>query len=183
MWAHCLLDGVVGDHVYFTRHFYPHGGPVVDRRLDYDVTTGRVTAAVSYEDEIRRHPRGLVTGDSWATGIATNGIGQGFVVVGSRLVPSGNPFDGALPPHPTVFDTATRSVVRLRLPAGYRGTDSFRVIEWLDDDTVALMGPDGWGDEPGYGDILRCHLAEHRCDLAARGHGPVRVAPNGGLPG
>jgi hypothetical protein len=133
--------------------------------------------ARAYHDDIRRHPRGLVVGDSWGTGTPTP-YGLGFSVVGTRLVP-----ESGLGGPASAFDTATHRPVRLHLPPHYHGADGFRIFEWLDDDTVALTGPGGWGDGPGYGDILRCGLSDGRCDLVARGRGPVRLVANGGIPG
>ena len=178
-WAGCGLDAVIGDHVYFTRGHYPHGGRIVRDPLVYDLTTHRVSAGSSYLDDVRSHPRGAVVGDSWESGTPTDSLG--FSVVGRRLVPEAP--EGTAPGRTSAFDTATGRALHLRLPAGYRGARGFTTFEWLDDDTVALMGPTGWGDEPGYGDILRCRLSDGRCALAVRGHGPVRVAANGGLPG
>jgi hypothetical protein len=179
-WGGCGLDAVIGDHVYFTRGHYPHGGRIVLDPLVYDLGTHRVSAAgSSYLDDVRSHPRGFVVGDSWESGTPTDSLG--FSVVGRRLVPEA---PEGTPPGPTsAFDTATGLAVHLRLPAGYRGGRGFATFEWLDDDTVAMIGATGWGDAPGYGDILRCRLSDGTCALAARGHGPVRVAANGGLPG
>lgn len=188
-YASCYVDAVIGDHVYFTWTHYPHGGHVVVTPLEFEMATGRVSkvnlvhragvedeVAQSYLDDIRSHPRGLLIGDSWETGTPTP-LGPGFSVVGKRLVPSS---DG---PPISAFDTATRRPVHLHLPTGYHGADGFGIFEWLDDDTVALIGPTGWGNAPGYGDILRCHLSDGHCDVVALGHGPVRLAANGDVPG
>ena len=55
-----------------------------------------------------------------------------------------------------------------------------RFFEYLDDDTVALVG---WDEAPGHGDILTCRLSNGRCELAVPGHGSGRVVTNGDLPG
>ena len=52
---------------------------------------------------------------------------------------------------------------------------AFSVFEWLNDDTLAMIGPTGWDDATGYGDILTCRLSDGHCDLTALGRGPVRV--------
>ena len=198
----CSAAAIVGDHVYFT---WTHGGHWVESPLVFDIATGRVSEVKpakgpgdpvipdtyegesrAYLDDIRSHPRGLVVGDSWETGIPTPS-GLGFSVVGKRLVPDSN-----LPAEPrtSAFDTATHRPVRLHVPAGYHGAVDFGIFEWLDDDTVALIGPTGWGaetfggqPEPGYGDILTCHLSDGHCDLAAPGHGPVRLPAGSFVPG
>jgi len=192
----CSVDAIVGDHVYFT---WTHGGHWVQSPLVFDIATGRVSKAKpakgagdaifpdtydgesqAYLDDIRSHPRGLVVGDSWETGTPTP-YGLGFSVVGKRLVPDSN-----LPAEPrtSAFDTATHRPVRLHLPAGYHGAVDFGIFEWLDDDTVALIGPTGWGGEafggqlePGYGDILTCHLSDGHCDLAAPDTGRYALRP------
>ena len=77
----------------------------------------------------------------------------------------------------------------MHLPRGYPahhdalGRGDFSLFEWIDDNTVALVGPSGWDDTPGYGDILTCRLSDGNCELAVPGDGPVRVVPEIGLPG
>lgn len=204
-YATCYADAIIGDHVYFTWTHYPHGGHVVVTPLEFDMATGRISKVKlakgagdalfpdtydgepqAYLDDIRSNPRGLVIGDSWETGTRTP-FGLGFSVVGKRLVPDSN-----LPAEPrtSAFDTAIHRPVHLHLPAGYHGAVDFGIFAWLDDDTVALIGPTGWGGEtfggqlePGYGDILTCHLSDGHCDLAAPGHGPVRLAAGSAVPG
>jgi hypothetical protein len=173
----CGVEAVIGHHVYFPDE------PV----LMFDVTTGRISAVAprSYAEELLNHPRGLIVGDTLQSGTATDGIGQTFDRVGSRLVP--------LWRLPTVhedltkfFDTATGHAVRLRLPAGYLGdpNEDFTLFEWLDDDTVAL-GAGGGGNRAG--DILTCQLSSGHCDLTVkRDEGknpPTRILPHLPLPG
>ena len=62
-------------------------------------------------------------------------------MVGHRLVPIWDD------PGVSVFDTATRQPIRPQLPPGDPAGDDdeldgadFLLFEWLDDDTVALMG-------------------------------------------
>lgn len=67
-----------------------------------------------------------------------------------------------------------REPLRLRLPADYKGVDDFSVLEWLDDDHVALMAtPTSGGSttartvEPrGTGGILVCRVSTGGCELA-----------------
>ncbi len=169
----CNPGAIIGDRVYF------------DRGLSFDLATGRVAADRSYAQDIRNNPRGLVIGDSWQTGRPTDAIGQPFWVDGSRLVPVDKLW-ASEPVPAAAFDTLTQRPVRLHLPRGYQadhdelGRGDFWLFEWLDDDTVALVG---WDDAPGYGDILTCRLSNGRCELAVPGHGPGRVVANSDLPG
>jgi hypothetical protein len=184
----CELVDVTADYVYFDR-----GGFVGSPRPEYrfGVTTHqlRVSSPQSYAGDLSSHTRGLVVGGSWQTGTATNGIGQGFSVVGSRLVPLGGSRNGEeVLTH--AFDTATRHAVRLRLSPGYRSerTEGFVLFEWLDDDTVALAAT---GSGNGLGNILTCRLADGRCDLTLKrgtdtNRGPEvshRIVPHLPLPG
>jgi hypothetical protein len=168
----CHPDAIVGERVYFTRG-------------SLDVPTGRVGPGRSYGQDVRTHPRGLVIGDSWQTGRPTDAIGQPFWVDGSRLVPVDKLW-ASEPAPAAAFDTLTQRPVRLHLPRGYRaehdvlGPGDFWIFEWLDQDTVALVG---WDDAPRHGDILSCRLSTGRCELAVPGHGPGRVVANSGLPG
>jgi hypothetical protein len=168
----CYPEAIVGDRVYFTRG-------------SLDVSTGQESARRLYGQDVRNQPRGLVIGDSWQTGRPTDAIGQPFWVDGSRLVPVDKLW--ASEPEPAAaFDNLTQRPVRLRLPDGYRaehdelGRGDFWLFEWLDDDTVALVG---WDSAPRYGDIMTCRLSTGNCDLTVPGHGPGRVVANTGLPG
>lgn len=188
----CAVDALVDRHVYFTETYYRRGGTgrVAERTYLFDLDSGAVstTSPAALADDLRQHSRGLVVGDSWATGTPTTGNGQHFDVVGSRLVPTARTEDGE-EFRTTAYDTATRREVALRLPAGYRHrTEGFALFEWLDDTTVALVRGGGWGWFPGYGDILTCRLPDGRCDLTVRGRAngkdsPPRIVPHLGLPG
>lgn len=191
--APCTLDHVIGGHVYFTDTFLRHGGTgrVAYRHLMFEVSTSRTSAATpqAYPEDVITQSRGLVVGDSWPTGAATDGIGQEFAVVGPMLVPQVRNSNGALS-GTAAFDTATRREVRLDLPAGYHRADGFTLFEWLDDDTVGLLasGDGGWPSGRGYGDILTCRISTGNCDLTVRGgegrrDDQVRVVPHLGLPG
>ena len=168
----CSPDAIVGDRVYFTRG-------------SFDIPTGQVRAGRWYGQDVRTHPRGMVIGDSWQTGRPTDALGQPFWVDGSRLVPVDKLW-ASEPVPSSAFDTLTQRPVRLHLPRGYRpehdelGRGDFWLFEWLDQDTVALVGRDY---APRYGDILSCRLSTGHCELAVPGHGPGRVVANSGLPG
>jgi hypothetical protein len=168
----CLPEVIVGHRVYFT------GGSL-------DMPTGRVSAGRSFGHAGRTHPRGLVLCASCQTGRPTDAIGHPFWVDGSRLVPVDKLW-ASEPVPAAAFDTLTQRPVRLDLPRGYRaehdelGRGDFWLFEWLDEDTVALVG---WDSARGYGDILSCRLSTGHCELAVPGHGPGRVVANSGLPG
>jgi hypothetical protein len=168
----CYPEAIVGERVYFTRG-------------SLEMSTGQVSEGRSYGQDVRNQPRGLVIGDSWQTGRPTDAIGQPFWVDGSRLVPVDKLW-ASEPVAAAAFDSVTQRPVRLRLPGGYQaehdelGRGDFWLFEWLDDDTVALVG---WDYAPRYGDIMTCRLSTGYCELTVPGHGPGRVVANSGLPG
>jgi hypothetical protein len=191
--APCTLDHVIGEHVYFTDTYYRHGGSgrVAFRRWVFDLGTSTTSAPApqSYSEDVTAHSRGLVVGDSWPTGAATDGIGQEFAVAGGKLVPQVRRSNGEQT-LVAAFETLTRREVRLDLPPGYHRAGGFTLFEWLDDDTVGLVagGDGGWPSGRGSGDILTCRLSTGHCDLTVRGRGgkegdTVRVVPHLGLPG
>jgi hypothetical protein len=163
-------EAIIGDRVYING---------IDDRHDVLISSGGEVAAGSLARDVRNNPRGLVVGESWATGTPT--LGGDFAIVGTELVPSG---DGRLT---SAFDTATRRPVHLHLPAGYEadpdepGNVDFGLFEWLDDDTVALESyRSGRHDQ----DILTCRLSTGRCELAVPGrgrNGHYRVVQNENL--
>jgi hypothetical protein len=168
----CELQTVIGDHVYF--EVVVDENTDVRRDLVLDVASGAVVAAApgALAQDIDSHPRGLVVGDDQQTGVRTSGVQQVFRVIGSRLVPVEQSDLSSFVPS-TAFDTGTGERLRLRLPGGYDGvradpTDDppfFVMFEWLDDGTVALVG----GNTPNhFGDILVCHLADGRCEVAVK---------------
>jgi hypothetical protein len=150
----CELYDLTSGQVYLNQGIYSDPRP----EYRFDVTTGHLSATnpQSYAEDVRSHPRGLVVGDTWQTGTPTEGIYNQFLVVGSRLVTK-------------AFDTATGHAVRLRLPPGYHAEPgAFTLFEWLDDDTVALIGLYEANREANRFDILTCQLSG-RCDLTAQG--------------
>ncbi|MBA2560507.1 MAG: hypothetical protein H0V07_11605 [Propionibacteriales bacterium] len=152
----CELYDLTSGQVYLNQGVYA-GYPRPEYR--FDVTTGHLSAtnSQSYAEDVRSHPRGLVVGDRWQTGTAAAGTYNGFRVVGSRLVTN-------------AFDTATGHAVRLRLPPGYHAEPGeFTLFEWLDDDTVALVGLYEGNREANKFDILTCQLSDGRCDLTVQG--------------
>ena len=179
--ASCELFGLTRGQVYFNEGIYK-GSPRPEYK--FDVSTGRLSATTRkvYAADIRSHPRGLVVGDTWQTGTATDGVGASFRVVGSRLVPWWRLPNGEQA-FKKAFDTATGRAARLRLPSGYRalGGHGFTLFEWLDDDTVALFG----GGIEHSADILTCHPSDGRCSLAVKGDNTRerRIFPHLPLPG
>jgi hypothetical protein len=178
----CTLVGLTDDRVYFDDGYY-RGRPGAEHR--FDVTTGRLSTTTRQRRaaDIRSHPRGLVVGDSWRSGTATDGIMLDFRATGPRLEPLRLPF-GREVVGGSVFDTATGRAVRLRLPQGYRADPAleFTLFEWLDDDTVALVGG---GLGAGSTDILSCRLADGSCVVAVPEDDGYdrRTVPNLDLPG
>jgi hypothetical protein len=178
----CVLLGVTSDYVYFDRGDYV-GWPRPDYR--FGVTTHHLEATTpeSHAEDLRSHPRGLVVGNSWQRGRPTDAIDQRFWVDGSLLVPIDDRWAEPVPE--AAFDTVTQQPVKLHLPRGYHadhdemGRGDFSLFEWLDDDTVALVGG---------GDILRCQISSGRCVVAVRrpadGAGEEkRIIPGLPLPG
>jgi hypothetical protein len=210
-WAQfCDLRGVVGDHLYWTRTVHRKHRPghrvVPDYRtelLRHDVSAGQTdrVSEAQYRSDLRSSPRGLVLGDTWATGLPTDGIGVSFRVSHGRLLPRAQLRDGSILDMDTsAFVTGTRRPLHLHLPAKYAErfvhfnkqapgqvwtVDSLVLFEWLDDDTVALgVGVNGRDAPKGYnGDILRCQVSTGRCELAVGRAADLRIVPNLGLPG
>ena len=196
----CRPDGIIGEHVYFTHS--NQAGRLIDRQFRLDLTGDKVTQAgpAVYAEDLRTHSRALVIGDSWRAGTLTAAHsavdGVGFRVVGSRLVPTAyvQASDETVPTR--VFDAATGHRVQFRLPKGYppdpvpgfdtlddpdalTGNDSFETVQWVDDDTIALMGE-------FLDDIITCHLSDGSCQIAVKespNNDSPRMMPGGILPG
>ena len=173
--AECHPQAIIGDHLYLGRDI-DRSGRLKEDALRLDLSSGQVISAnpQMYVDDLRAHPRALVIGDSWETGTPSDSAD--FLLDGSRLIPGGPAGSADTGFQPTeAFDTATGKPVRLRIPKGYHpgannpdlsGDRMFTLVEWLDDDTVALQHADDNGD-----DILTCHLSDGRCVLAAESDG------------
>ena len=58
--------------------------------------------------------------------------------------------------------------MRLHIPAGYHRARELSLVEWLDDDTVALTVQ---GEGTYSGDVLTCHLSDGHCDQVVTGPG------------
>lgn len=176
----CSLVAVVGDRVYLTRDRTCDAGRcrAIHRFLAYDVTTGELAASSprAYADDLRSRPRALLVGEDRQSGEVT-GTRQGFRVAGSRLVPVQAHTNGGEDVLTRAFDTATGREVHLRLPTGYRPwpEQDLMLAQWLDDDTVALVGHD----------ILSCRLSSGRCTVVveAPSDNPAWVLPGFPLPG
>jgi hypothetical protein len=173
--ADCDPQAIIGNHLYLDRE--TDRGRSGDRTLRLELSSGQVITATPqmYDDDLRAQSRALIIGDSWETGAPRDSAD--FRLDGSRLIPGewdSNP-DGSVFQPTQAFDTATGQPVRFRIPRGYHpGADNpdlsgdrmFTIIEWLDDNTVALGHGDNNGD-----DILTCHLSDGRCVLAAESDG------------
>ena len=180
----CELVDVTSEYVYLNRGDIV-GAPRPEVRFDVRANQARVSTLREYAEELRSRPRGLVVGEDWESGTPITHDGRtlpvdgqlSFTAVGSRLVPVVSVNDGQQVT--SAFDTATRRALRLRLPAGYHAktTTPFTIFEWLNDDTVALVG--------GGADILTCPLPTGRCVIAVPGpdKDTWRLVPNFPLPG
>jgi len=176
----CDLVGVVGDRVYLTRERFCDSGGCrhVRQLLAYDVST-RTTSVSSprtYAADLRAHPRALLVGRDAGTAEVTDGVGQVFRVAGRRLVPVHRRPDGVDVYPSKVWVTTTRKALGLRLPDSFQTEPgrAFRLFEWLDDDTVALVD----------GEVLRCTLSTGRCVVAVPAtEDTKRVVPEQPLPG
>jgi hypothetical protein len=170
----CELVDVTTDYVYLDQGVYA-GYPRPDYRFGLATHDVRASTPQQYTEDLVSHPRGLLVGDSRQDGTASNGIGQTFSAIGSRLVPRWQQRDGRLT---NAFDTATGQAVRFQRPAVYQSgsTDNFILFQWLDDDTVAIAASDGG--------ILTCRISDGRCDLSVKpGQDGYRILPNLPLPG
>jgi hypothetical protein len=169
----CELTAVVGEHVYLVR---PVGNTNFVHGISLDLGTntlrtvtpkywvvGGFRRSAAYLAELRSQRRALVLGGSFGSGTVTDGIGVGFAVSGSRLVPQLESEE----PATQAYDTTGRPV-RLHVPPGYDGADGLSLVQWLDDDTVALAVR---GEGPHSGDVLTCHLSDGHCDQAVKGPG------------
>jgi hypothetical protein len=168
----CQVRAVIGEHVYVD--------VILDERTDVrrhlvlDVGSDAVVAAApgALAQDIDSHPRGLVIGDDLETGARSSGVPQVFRVVGPELVPVRDSSRSDFVPT-SAFDTGTGDAIQLRLPRGYRAERSdatddppfFVMFEWLDDGTVALARGN---TSTNFGDILVCHLADGRCEVAVK---------------
>ena len=170
---HCVLTAVVGEHVYVSR---PVGNTFHMRGLLLDVGTGSLRVVTprywpagglrrpaAYLADLRSQGRALVVGGSFDSGTLVDGIGLGFAVSGSRLIPQ---LDTETPAT-SAYDTSGRPVL-LRLQPGYHSADWLSLVQWLDDDTIVLGVT---GEHPHSGDALTCHLPDGRCEQVVTGPG------------
>ncbi len=161
---------VYDDYVYWTTE--PDSG---SRLMRYEVATGTQTEvpAASYEADQRSRPRRLIAE------LSENGDdplerGNYFRRVGSHLIGADTADVGHDVPlqsraRKDVFlDTRTGKRMVLRIPSGYDATDAFALVQWLDDDRVALVADyRGWNEFPSHeGDIFTCRLSTSRCVIA-----------------
>lgn len=168
----CSFGDVIGEHVYFSVLVDPDQDRYRDLVLDVpsDAVVRATPAALA--QDIDSHPRGLVVGDDRESGVRSTGLRQVFRVVGPRLVPVVESDLTSFIPS-AAFDTGTGDRLRLRLPSGYRGVrvdpnddpPFFVLFEWLDDNTVALVGGN---TRTHFGDILVCHLSDGGCQVAVK---------------
>ena len=137
----------------------------------------------SYRADARSSPRTLVRS---GTNDKQGEVDPYFWRVGSRLVGIGGR-PPAVPSYDfrvddTSFESRAGKLVRLRVPESYVRSDVFQLVQWLDDDRVALFayccGTES-ADFPGYpvggsevadpGDIFVCTLSSGKCTLTVKG--------------
>lgn len=93
----------------------------------------------------------------------TEGTGHQFDVHGGRLRPMGmQPIE--------VRDGLTEERIALRAPTGYPDANPIWLVQWLDDDKVAILDPTG-----GQGRLLVCPVPAGTCELAVTGPGSIVV--------
>ena len=159
----CGTPEVVGSHVYWAKNEAVRSEPTTM----FDAASGETSRvpATAYADDLAGHPRGLVVGDSPASGTVSSGYGQVFRSDGRRLVPVldlGPSSPGVAEWGPTTaLDTGSGNALDLRVAAAYPSGQLFMVFDWLDDDRLALMADSEPGDE-GW-QIVVCRISTDQC--------------------
>ncbi len=158
------VDSVQGESVYLiTYEPGPGENAPRERLFRYSVTTRELAGVARRAQEraqeagLRGRPRTLVVGDSADTGTVTDGYGQHFLLVGSRLVATGEGGDDRVP----VFDGVTGKRLSLRAPAGYGPGDDLEMFQWLDDDRMALFATRDTPEQKF--ELLVCRLSDRTC--------------------
>ena len=138
-----------------------------------ETSTGEQTEVswAAYQADRRSRPRmlsGPYTGDAGLAGPVFH-ENTAFVRVGDRLVAHDRDVDF------TAREARTDKALRLRLPSGYTSADTFELVQWLDDDRVAVFAyRDRMTEIADAGDIFVCRLSSGRCTLAVKGSGSAR---------
>ena len=188
--ASLAILSVGEDRIYWTDDHVPGRGVgarsgVGARVLRYDVSSGRRwrVPVAAYLDDVGRRPRMLRLGTSLRFAVLSDGVGQGFAFVGSQLQARGGEWWDA-------WDAATGVRLRLRAPPGsrygYGVAERLELVQWLDDDTFALLDSTGW-NAGVYGgeDLLVCRRTTGRCRVEVARPPSARrlVVPEYGTPG
>jgi hypothetical protein len=146
--------------------------------LRYDLaagTTERITQG-AFEKALRRDPRMLVLDEARGdTGtVFTQHLMARFNQAGRQLSPRDSNGD------PTFFTRTTGENVQLSVPAGYTAPGpEMPVVQWLDDDRLALFPNEGSGDFPArIGDLLVCRLPDGVCRVAVHASSTPYLAPS-----
>ena len=149
------------DRVYWT-----DGVGAAARVTRYDVSTGRRwrVPAAAYRADVGRRPRMLLLGTSRRFAALSDGVGQAFAFVGTRLRPRGGEWGDA-------WDAATGERLVLARPPrstyGFGVAERLELVEWLDDDRFVLLDSTGWNAGVlGGEDLLVCRLSRHSCAVA-----------------
>jgi hypothetical protein len=139
-------------------------GPLA--RVDVAAGEHRTIPYTEYEAELRGTARGLVVGDSLASGEATPWVGEYLSVAHGVLVKEIVTADDRSRAV-TVFDPTTgRGIRAFGLPRAYRHDGAFVVSQWVDDDGFAVWAHDYASVDTGQGDLLVCRLSTARCEVA-----------------
>ena len=162
------MDSVQGESVYWLTYVPGPGEKAPRERLFRFSVSTRQQAAVSRQDqeraqeaELRGRARTLVVGDSPDTGKVTDGVGQDFRFVGSRLVATG---EGGDDDQVSVFDGVTGKRISLRAPTGYGPADDLELFQWLDHDRMALFATRDTPDQKF--ELLICRLSDGTCRIS-----------------
>ena len=189
------VEAVYHDRVYWRSDptLCGESGPYGDRcrrnqkLMRLDVPTGRQDQVswATYDADERRAGRTLILGDGRAAVTSENPY---FWRVGTRLVAIGGRPTGARSydymADQTTVESRSGQPVRLRVPASYTRADVFQLVQWLDDDRVALFGyccgggtpdyqgyPSGGSEVADEGDIFVCRLSRGSCTLTVGASG------------
>ena len=152
-----LLASFFDGHAYVAVTAAPGGVDVVVSVDAFSREVNEMRPEVEYDEATRGRPRSLVLGSP--DGRVLGGGRFIYTDPWDRLVVDGGRLTGGTQGL-YLFDGATGKRVVLDVPDGYsRG--SFYLVEWLDDDSFAMMHSHREPDN----DLLVCRISAHRCDV------------------
>ncbi|MEO6713774.1 MAG: hypothetical protein ABIM89_10145 [Mycobacteriales bacterium] len=167
------IEAVYDDSVYWKTSI---DGPR-DTLMRYEVSTGTQVevSRASFEADQRNRPRTIVVGKTAATAVVKPAprfrrVGSRLVARGGTLASSDRDYDSS------AFESRTGRPLELSVPTGYTSAEDFQLVQWLDDDRLALKAfirgspfTEGyiWHHEPG--DFLICTVSSGICTVAVQG--------------